>query len=144
MVIKESIRIFPPVPYIGRQVHEDVEVDGDIIPAGTNLSLSIYNMHHNPEYFPEPKKFIPERFETIKDNDKVHNFCYIPFSAGSRNCIGQKFAMYEIKTVISQIVRHFKIGLIDEAYEPILKGEIVLKPAEDLPLKFYPRAENTI
>ncbi|XP_062700047.1 cytochrome P450 4d2-like [Aedes albopictus] len=139
LVVKESLRMFPPVPYISRSTIKEVELSGCNIPVDTNITVGIYNMHHNPKYFPEPEKFIPERFEAERGVEKQHPYAYVPFSAGSRNCIGQKFAQYEIKSKISKVVRLCRMELIRPGYEPPLKAEMILKPQDELPLKFFPR-----
>lgn len=86
LVIKETLRLYSPVPIIGRQFAEDTEFDGVIYPKGTVVSFFIYLIQRNPEYYPEPLKFKPERFENI---NLPNPYAYIPFSAGPRNCIGR-------------------------------------------------------
>lgn len=68
-------------------------------------------MHRSAKYFPQPNDFIPERFSTNHEYsiENLNPFTYIPFSAGSRNCIGQKFAMFEMKSTISKILRNFEV-----------------------------------
>lgn len=84
MVIKESLRLFPSVPIYGRQLQEDVEIDGKIYPKGCRFTFFIYALHRDPRNFPDPDKFDPSRFSK---ND-IKPYTYLPFSAGSRNCIG--------------------------------------------------------
>ncbi|EAT37902.1 AAEL010154-PA [Aedes aegypti] len=139
LVIKESLRMFPPVPYISRSTIKEVELSGCTIPTGTNITVGIFNMHHNPKYFPDPEEFIPERFEVERGVEKQHPYAYVPFSAGGRNCIGQKFAQYEIKSTISKVIRLCRIELIRPNYEPPLKAEMILKPQDEMPLRFFPR-----
>lgn len=108
MIIKESLRLYPSVPGFGRQVMEDIEYDGSILPKGLILIVAISEMHRNPELYPDPDIFDPERF-TLENSAARHPYAYLPFSAGSRNCIGQKFAMLEIKSTVSKILRNFKL-----------------------------------
>ncbi|XP_014284340.1 cytochrome P450 4C1 [Halyomorpha halys] len=106
-VIKESLRLYPPVPAFGRQATQDIVLptSGYVIPAGAQIDLVIYLLHRREDIFPEPDKFIPDRFlEPAK-----HPFAYLPFSAGPRNCIGQKFAMLDLKAIISHVVLNYKI-----------------------------------
>ncbi|KAJ3656949.1 hypothetical protein Zmor_015992 [Zophobas morio] len=128
-VIKESCRLYPPVAGIGRYTTEDTEFEGCLIPKYTNIMLFIYGLHRDPNYFPEPEKFMPERFENF---DPSIPYAYIPFSAGSRNCIGQRFAMLEMKSIISKIVRHFEIKPTSPRHEVKLSFEGVLKSANGI------------
>ncbi|KAH8343015.1 hypothetical protein KR059_003873 [Drosophila kikkawai] len=134
-VIKESLRLHPPVPMIGRWFAEDVEIRGKRIPAGTNFTLGIYVLLRDPEYFESPDEFRPERFEA--DMPQGHPYAYIPFSAGPRNCIGQKFALLEMKSTIGKLLRHFE--LLPLGPEPRHSMNIVLRSANGVHLGLKPR-----
>lgn len=140
LVIKESLRMFPPVPMIARHATERTEIEGSVIPVGTIVGVDIFEMHRDSDYFEDAERFNPDRFDTIRETGKNNPFTYIPFSAGSRNCIGQKFAQYEIKTAVTKILQNFTLELPSPDFEPALKAEIVLKPAGPLPIRFIPRA----
>lgn len=88
-VILESLRLFPPVPVISRQVKEDVKLaSGDYtIPADSTVIIVQYKMHRNPEYYPNPLEFDPDRF-LPEVCQKRHYYSFIPFSAGPRSCVG--------------------------------------------------------
>ncbi|XP_036333127.1 probable cytochrome P450 4e1 isoform X1 [Rhagoletis pomonella] len=106
LILKETLRLYPSVPFIVRTLQEQTEIGGFQIPAGTSIGCIIIALGTNPHSFPEPFKFKPERFENrITSNP----YDYVPFSAGPRNCIGQKFAMMELKVTVSKIIRHFNI-----------------------------------
>uniref|UniRef100_A0A182VX82 Cytochrome P450 n=1 Tax=Anopheles minimus TaxID=112268 RepID=A0A182VX82_9DIPT len=137
LVIKESLRMFPPVPYYSRHIDHDTTLGGYRLRKGSTITFGAYMMHHNAEYFPEPEQFRPERFE---DGETKRNpFAYIPFSAGSRNCIGQKFALNELKTVLVKILRQCKVVLPDPNFVPKMKMELVLKPVNGMHLQFLDR-----
>lgn len=109
MVIKEAQRLYPSVPMIGREPTEFVTLSGKKIPPGASINLFIMAMGYNDKVFPEPFKFDPERFNAENLSKRSSAYEYVPFSAGPRNCIGQKFAMLELKSVVSKIVRHFEV-----------------------------------
>lgn len=97
-------------------------------------------MGHNEKNFEDPEKFKPERFLGERTMEKQNSFTYIPFSAGPRNCIGQKFAFYEIKSIVSKILRNFEIVLTNECEKyPILSAELVLRPESRISFYFKPR-----
>ncbi|KAK7869160.1 hypothetical protein R5R35_006617 [Gryllus longicercus] len=135
-VIKESLRLYPSVPFFLRELNEDVKIEGINIVAGTTVGLSPAIMHKNPKYFPNPEKFDPERF-TAENVRGRHPYAYVPFSAGPRNCIGQKFAMMEIKVLISKVLRNYK--LIGVGRKPTFSYELILKTTEGLYIKLENR-----
>ena len=85
--IKETLRLFPSIPVMSRQLQgtEDVIIDGHTVPPGTNVIMLNYHLHRDESLFNNPNSFIPDRFLQSKQN-----YSYVPFSAGPRNCIGQK------------------------------------------------------
>lgn len=140
-VIKETLRLFPSVPFIGRLSNEDITLTNNrIIPSGSNIIVPIYSMSHNEKLFKDAEQFKPERFNIERSADTQNPFSYIPFSAGPRNCIGQKFATYEIKSVVSKILRNFEIEATRECQEyPVLSAELILRPESRISFYFRPR-----
>ncbi|EAA12530.4 AGAP008358-PA, partial [Anopheles gambiae str. PEST] len=138
LVVKESLRLVPPVPFIGRKLLEDMEMNGTTIPAGTTISLNIFNVHRNPKVFPEPEKFIPERFSDANEI-KRGPYDYIPFSAGFRNCIGQKYALLEMKVTLVKLLASYRI-LPGESIDQVrYKTDLVLRPTGGIPVKLVKR-----
>ncbi|KAF2895444.1 hypothetical protein ILUMI_10731 [Ignelater luminosus] len=129
-VIKETLRLYPSVPFFARNVHEDVEYDGLILPKNTTLSVQVYALHRDPVTFPDPERFDPERFTQEKQAGRAP-YAYVPFSAGPRNCIGQKFAMLEMKSLLSKVLRNYEL-LEDPEHKLVLAAETVLKSANGI------------
>ncbi|XP_062531082.1 cytochrome P450 4C1 [Bombyx mori] len=109
-VVKESLRLFPPVPFIIRKVLEDTRLpSGNVLPAGSGIMVSIWGIHRDPKYWgPEAEHFDPDRFLPERFNLE-HPCCYMPFSSGPRNCLGYQYAMISIKTSLSAILRRYKV-----------------------------------
>ena len=137
MVIKETLRLYPSVPMIGRTTIEDIELDdGAVIPQGTEVTICIFEMHRDKDLYPDPLKFDPERFsEENQANRKPYD--YIPFSAGQRNCIGQKYALLEMKSTVVKMLSHYKILPSDKTVE--LQADLVLRPVDGVYVKIIKR-----
>ncbi|XP_077541889.1 cytochrome P450 4c3-like isoform X2 [Haemaphysalis longicornis] len=136
--IKESQRIYPSVPGIARTCTEPFTIGGVTLPKGSIIQVVPFFLHRDPTVFPKPEEFHPERF--LPDNAKGrHPYAYIPFSAGPRNCIGQKFALAEEKIVLANILRRFKIKSLDHQDQVELAAEIVLRPRSGLRIQFTHR-----
>ncbi|XP_063448040.1 cytochrome P450 4F2-like [Mytilus trossulus] len=115
--IKESMRMIAPVPGIQRQLTSPMTIDNVTIPAGLVVDMGIYMLHHHPDVWPEHDVFKPERF-LLEDITERHPYSFLPFAAGSRNCIGQHFAMDEIKVVLARLIQRYKVFLVpDHKYE---------------------------
>ncbi|XP_031343101.1 cytochrome P450 4V2-like [Photinus pyralis] len=125
-VIKETLRLYPSVPIYCRRVVEDLHFGDQVIPANTTIVIFAYGVHRCPKTYPEPEKFDPNRFLT-ENQSAASTSSYIPFSAGYRSCIGKKFAMLEMKVVVSKILKHYRLLPTVPEHKLILKGETVLK-----------------
>ncbi|GAB0089937.1 Cytochrome P450 [Sergentomyia squamirostris] len=140
-VVKECLRLYPPVPFISRELTETDTINGYPVPAGTLLCLHIFDLHRDPQYFPNPEHFDPDRF--LPENvENRHPFAYLPFSAGPRNCIGQKFAMLEIKTVIESILINFHLSPITKREDLVFVADLVLRTVDPIKIKFTRRFQN--
>ncbi|XP_035944966.2 cytochrome P450 4F3-like isoform X1 [Halichoerus grypus] len=136
MCIKESLRLHPPVTVIARRCTQDVGLpDGRVIPKGSTCVISIFGIHHNPSIWPDPEVYNPFRFDP-EIPQKRSPLAFIPFSAGPRNCIGQTFAMTEMKVVLALTLLRFRF-LPDEE-EPRRKPELILRAEGGLRLRVEP------
>ena len=109
MVIKESMRLFPVLPVIGRHCSKDIVLKKCVIPAGATIMINIFNTQRSTNNWGEDAKlFNPERFST-ENISKIHPYAFIPFSGGPRICIGLKYAMNVMKIILVHFLRNYKI-----------------------------------
>ncbi|KAG7253734.1 hypothetical protein CRUP_028703 [Coryphaenoides rupestris] len=140
-VIKEALRLFPSVHFFARRLCDDIVINGFKVPKGVNAVVMTYALHRDPRYFPDPEEYRPERF--LPENSAGRPpYAYIPFSAGIRNCIGQRFAMMEEKVVLASILRSFNIEACQTREELRPRGEIVLRPEDGIVIKLERRTSS--
>ncbi|RZF32026.1 hypothetical protein LSTR_LSTR007104 [Laodelphax striatellus] len=109
-VIKETMRLYPALPAIGRRLQENIHVGQYEIPAGVDVGIFIYETHRDPATWGlQPHLFDPDNFLSDKCRQR-HPYSYFPFSAGLRNCIGQKYALLQMKSVLSTLLRRFTLS----------------------------------
>uniref|UniRef100_UPI003AF32C46 cytochrome P450 4C1-like n=1 Tax=Achroia grisella TaxID=688607 RepID=UPI003AF32C46 len=136
--IKESLRLYPPAHFISRQLNETVKLGNYTVPSGVMCHIHIYDLHRRADLFPNPLEFDPDRF--LPENSiGRHPYAYIPFSAGPRNCIGQKFAMIQMKSTISTLLRHYEFFPVTKPSDLQLKSDIVLRNSDPVYVKFVNR-----
>ncbi|XP_011558236.2 cytochrome P450 4d2 [Plutella xylostella] len=115
-VVKESLRLYPSVVAMGRKITEPTVLkDGTELPVGVSVLLVPYFTHRNPEVFKDPLKFDPDRFL-----EQVSLYSYYPFSAGSRNCIGQKLAMTMLKCWMGTVIRTVELFPPEGAHPEVI------------------------
>lgn len=108
MCIKEALRLYPSVPLIARKLGEEVRLGKHILPSGSNVFICPYATHRIAHIYPDPEKFKPERFTTDQVEQR-NPYAFIPFSAGPRYCLGNRFAILEIKTIVSRLLRSYQL-----------------------------------
>jgi len=111
MIVDETLRLYPPVPGLGREALVDCELGGYTIPRGTSLILGMWTLHRDPRYFEDPDEFRPERWEDGLA-ERLPRFAYYPFGGGPRQCIGASFAMMEAMLVLATIAQRFHLELV--------------------------------
>lgn len=89
-VLKETLRLYPSVPFLARSCVTETHMNGLILPERTQINVHVYDIMRDPNHFPDPSAFKPERF-LLENSVNRHPFAFVPFSAGSRNCIGKWF-----------------------------------------------------
>lgn len=140
-VIKEALRLYPPGPTFGRKVTEDVVISGYEVPAGTDIWLNVKAIHMDPEIFPNPERFDPQRF---MDEGSLPAFAFAAFSLGPRNCIGQNFGLLEEKILLSHVLRQFTVKSLVPAEDLVLNFEIILRCRTPLRMQFLPRTSTPV
>uniref|UniRef100_A0A8D0L823 Cytochrome P450 family 4 subfamily B member 38 n=1 Tax=Sphenodon punctatus TaxID=8508 RepID=A0A8D0L823_SPHPU len=134
MCVKESMRLYPPVPGVSRQLSKPLTFfDGRTLPEGSLVAVSIYGIHRNPSVWQDPEVFDPMRFSP-ENSSRRHSHAFVPFAAGSRNCIGQQFAMNEMKVALALTLLRFEI-LPDPENPPQQVPQLVLKSQNGIHLR---------
>jgi cytochrome P450 len=134
-VIKESMRLYPPVPEIGREAMADARLGGHLIKAGTAIALPIYAMHRHQKRWHNPNAFDPTRFSAANAG-KISRYQYMPFGAGPRICIGLAFAMIEITSILATILQNARLAPVDDQH-PFPVARISLHPRGGMPLRIW-------
>ncbi|KAL3858618.1 hypothetical protein ACJMK2_008889 [Sinanodonta woodiana] len=108
LVIKENMRMFSTVPGVSRQLDVPTVVEGVELPAGSRIDINMDTVNHRPDIWQDPMEYKPERFQEANIQDP---YSYIPFSMGSRNCIGKNFALNEQRVILARFVQRFRINI---------------------------------
>ncbi len=116
-VIKESLRLYPPIHIGNRMIAEDIELHGERLPAGDRLFYSIYLTHRDPEYWHDADEFCPGRFAHGR---KTPPFSYVPFGGGPRACIGAAFGQAEARLVLARLLQRYDFELV----EPVVRARM--------------------
>jgi cytochrome P450 len=125
--IQETLRLRPVIAIVIRRLTEPVEIGGYELPAGVSVTPSIYLVHRNPEIYPEPDRFLPERFL----DDPPGTYTWIPFGGGVRRCLGAAFAQFEMAAVLRELVRRHRIRPANPEPERIFRRAITETPRHD-------------
>jgi cytochrome P450 len=135
LVMKETLRRYPPLPVIPRVAEAEFEFEGYRIPAGTMVVVSPIHTHHMPAWFPEPLRFDPERFAEGRAEDERHTHAWVPFGGGPHHCIGLRFAETQVKAIMHQLVRRYRWSVPPDYSMPVQQAPIS-KPRDGLPVRF--------
>jgi len=132
-VIKESMRLLPPVLWWGRISTAPFSIGPYELPEGTRMIHSAYITHRIAELYPQPNKFLPERWRTARPGP----YEYVPFSAGPRGCLGATFAMIEMKVVLAAILQRYRVTLPPDS-KIDFGGMMLSAPKSGMPIQLNP------
>ena len=136
-VLKESMRLYPPVPMMSRQAVADVKIGDHAIAAGTSVLIPIYAIHRHAARWDRPHEFDPTRFERAAER-AIPRYQYMPFGAGPRICIGMPFAMMEATAVIATLLQRMRFTWAGRE-EPQPVARVTLVPRGGMPMRVTPR-----
>lgn len=137
MVIKESLRLYPPAWSVGRATTQDTEILGYQIPKGSKLGVFIYGAHRHPDFWEQPDRFMPERFAP-ENEAKLVKHAYAPFGNGPRICIGNSFALMETQLLLATIAQHYQPRLLPD-WKLTIESHVTMYPKGGLPMRLIQR-----
>ncbi|KAL1488615.1 hypothetical protein ABEB36_014418 [Hypothenemus hampei] len=142
MVVFEALRKWPPFVLNGRECTKDYKIDAITpdertlyIPKGMGIQIPTYAIHHDPNYYPEPEKFIPERFRI---ENYRNEYIFLSFGKGPRNCLGSRFALLEIKTLFFHLLKELRLVVSIKTEMPVKlskKFSVNIRPENGLWLR---------
>jgi cytochrome P450 len=139
-VLKESMRLYPPVPVLTRIAKDDVELGGQRLARGTLVVMPIYAIHRHRRLWADPDHFDPDRFAPEQEV-RYSRYQFMPFGAGPRICVGASFAMIEATAILATLVRGARFQVPDN-YEPMPISRVTLRPKGGMPLRVWLRAAH--
>ena len=123
---KEALRLRPVLPVVLRHLQRDMTIAGHDLPAGTVVAPCIQLVHRRPDVYPEPDRFVPERF--LGPEPQGGTYSWIPFGGGVRRCLGAAFAMMELKIILAEMAAALALAPAREAMEGTSRRTITLVP----------------
>uniref|UniRef100_A0A8P4JX13 unspecific monooxygenase n=1 Tax=Dicentrarchus labrax TaxID=13489 RepID=A0A8P4JX13_DICLA len=140
-VINESLRLYPIAPRLERVAKATVELNGIVIPKDMVVMIPTWPLHRDPDLWPEPEEFKPERFSK-ENKETIDPYTYMPFGAGPRNCIGMRFALVMMKLAIVEVLQRYSFSVCKETEVPFeMDIQGLLMPKRPIKLKLEPRSE---
>ncbi|XP_073931685.1 cytochrome P450 3A11-like [Castor canadensis] len=139
MVVNETLRLYPVSSRVERLCKKDVEIRGLYIPKGVVMMVPVFVLHRDPEHWPEPEEFRPERFSK-ENKERIDPYTYMSFGAGPRNCIGMRFALMNVKLALVRVLQNFSFQPCKETQIPLrLSRNQILLPEKPIVLKVMSR-----
>ncbi|XP_059167143.1 cytochrome P450 3A11-like [Physella acuta] len=138
MCTNETLRMFPTGVFLNRNAIDDINIQGIHIPKGMTVMIPVYALHTDPDIWPEPDKFIPERF-TPENKESRHPYTYLPFGQGPRGCVGMRLAQLELKITLATILQSYVPVRCTKSVYPVTITKFQLKAKDGLWVKFESR-----
>jgi cytochrome P450 len=141
MVIEEAMRLYPPAWVLERDSIDQDSVGGFEIPKGSLVGISPFILHRNPDLYPNPEGFDPQRFDKASSAARSKHD-YLPFGGGPRFCIGNAFAMMEMQIIVPMLIQRFRLDLVP-GFRLELDPSVTLRPKNGVPVTLR-RSERAV
>uniref|UniRef100_A0A3B4UV85 unspecific monooxygenase n=1 Tax=Seriola dumerili TaxID=41447 RepID=A0A3B4UV85_SERDU len=142
-VVNECLRLYPPAARIEREAKETVKINGVTIPKNITVMIPVYALHHDPELWPEPEEFKPDRFSK-ENKQSINPYTYLPFGVGPRNCIGMRFALVMTKLALVEVLQNYSFSVCKETEIPLqMDPQGLLGPLRPIKLKLEKRSTTS-
>nr|XP_046234586.1 cytochrome P450 3A27-like [Scatophagus argus] len=117
-VVSESLRLYPPAPRLERIAKQTVKIKGITIPKDMLVMTPVYALHRDPELWPQPEEFKPDRFSK-ENRQSINPYTYLPFGLGPRNCLGMRFALVLVKLALVEVLQNYSFSVCEETEIPL-------------------------
>ncbi|XP_047117123.1 probable cytochrome P450 6a14 [Schistocerca piceifrons] len=144
-VVSETLRKYPPVPTLNREVTQEYKVPDTewVMEKGTSVIIPVLGLHYDPQYYPQPQHFDPERFSEEQKNDR-HDFVYLPFGDGPRVCIGMRFGLMQTKIGLASLLSRYNIETCSRTVKELKMDprSFILTPVSGIWLRYVARSQK--
>ncbi|XP_070768650.1 cytochrome P450 3A30-like [Enoplosus armatus] len=141
-VVNECLRLYPPGARMERIAKNTVKINGITIPKDMIVMTPVYALHRDPELWPEPEEFKPDRFSK-QNKQNINPYTYLPFGIGPRNCLGMRFALVMVKLALVEVLQNYSFLVCEETEIPLkLAVSSVVGPQNPIKLKLARRSIN--
>ncbi|XP_071361482.1 cytochrome P450 3A40-like [Trachinotus anak] len=142
-VVNECLRLYPPIPRLDRIAKETVKINGITIPKDMAVVIPVYALHRDPELWPEPEEFKPDRFSK-ENKQSIKPYTYLPFGIGPRNCVGMRLALVMVKLALVEVLQSYSFSVCKETEIPLqMSPEGLLGPLRPIKLKLVARSTTS-
>mmetsp|Transcript_22792 Transcript_22792/g.52974 ORF Transcript_22792/g.52974 Transcript_22792/m.52974 type:complete len:146 (-) Transcript_22792:192-629(-) len=135
-IIKESLRMYPPVIFTFRETAQDLDMCGYTIPQGTQVVLHSYIYGRLPQWWDKPDVFMPKRWLVDDSADKANPYRFLPFLIGCRQCVGNRFALYEAASILATLILRLDFKMAE--------GHPEVQPKQRITLRLHPKLELAV